>query len=130
MKILDRRGVNSYARYVDIKGNPVERTRDKHPYSYDAYVQWRGGENHLITEAIYSDRMMQRDYNKFRDLCEKHFGDTGQMFGSRKPKKIESFLRDYLEKPALKLIVIQECCNVSSGYPIWVFHFQDNAIKT
>lgn len=26
--------------YLDLDGNPVRRTKDEYPYSYDAYVVW------------------------------------------------------------------------------------------
>lgn len=109
--------------YIDLEGNPVKRTPRTHPYSYDAYVQWRGGANDEITSSVYSDRMIQWDYQKFTKLREKHFGNGGQYFGGRNPAKIESFLRDYFDQPQLRLVVIQQCCNVSSGYPIWIFQY-------
>jgi len=123
MRVFNQYGISCVSGFLDLEGNPVEKNRYKYPYSYDAYVQWRGGENDQITGCVYSDRMMQWDWDKFNSLSEKHFGNRGQMFGNRSPDKIEAFLKDYFGKPELKLIVIQECCNVSSGYPIWIFHY-------
>lgn len=109
--------------YQDLYGNPVERTREQYPYSYDPYVQWRDGSNEEIECCVYSDRLMQWDFDKFNSCCQKVFGDRGQLFNQRQPKQIEQFLSLYFDTP-IKLIVIQEGCNVSNGYPYWIFHYK------
>lgn len=106
---------------VDEYGNLVSRTKSSHPYSYDGFITWRGGENSEVNDTVYSDRLWEQDYRKADELCEKHFGDRGQYFFNRDRKKIEAFLRDWYNKPELKLIFIMEYCNVSSGYPLWRF---------
>lgn len=108
---------------VDEYGNPVERTKRTHPYSYDGFVMWRGGENKEANATIYSDRLYSQDWERHNELCLKHFGDEGQYWNYRKPKKIEAFLRDWTGKDALKLILIMEYCNRSNGYPCWRFDF-------
>lgn len=106
---------------IDMDGNPVKRTPATHPYSFDMHVTYMDGEKEDITGNAYSDRMLQQDYDLTRKLSEKHFGESGDYYDRRDPKKIESFLREWMNLPTLKLIAIQKCCNVSSGYPIWWF---------
>lgn len=114
---------------VDLDGNPVERSRASHPYPYSPYVMYRNGGNEEIKTCVYSDRLFQWDSKKYNELCEKHFGNTGQHFSSRSPDTIEKFLKDYMDDQSLKLIVIQEGANMSSGYPYWVFHYSLNRLS-
>jgi len=118
--------------YVDERGEPVKRTRHTHPYSYDGYVQWRGGENEECNGTVYSDRLLQWDYDKHNDLCKRIFGDTGQHWNpsNRDPKKIEQFLQEWMEDPGLKLILIMEYCNASSGYPVWRLDYKSSPSKS
>jgi len=107
--------------YQDLDGNPVERTREEYPYSYDAYVTWRSGEKEEITGSIYSDRLNMWDRDKNDALKQKHFGDDGDNWSGREPKQIETFLRDWTGKQELRLIAVMEGCNFANGYPYWVF---------
>ena len=59
---------------------------------------------------------------------EKHFNNQGQIFYDVDPKKLEAFLCDYMDDSKLKLIVIMHGCNVSSGFPIWTFHFKTSTV--
>ena len=59
------------------KGNPVERTKDKYPYSYDPFVVWKTEEDVKQNNTVYSDRLKQWDYEKYSGLCQKHFGNQG-----------------------------------------------------
>jgi hypothetical protein len=107
----------------DLSGNPVEKSKYDYPYSYSSYVEWRNGENSEITDSVYSDRLFQWNPEKYNRLCQKHFGNQAQTFSGRKPEDIERFLSEYLGIN-LKLIVILQGCNQSSGYPFWSFHFK------
>lgn len=102
-----------------------ERTKWTHPYSYDPLLQFRKYSTTPDTaRAVYSDRMCQWDYDKYRKLCKEHFNDNGgDYFNSRSAKDIESFLREYFGKPELELVRVEEQCNVSNGYPVWAFWF-------
>ena len=108
-------------RYVDWKGNPVSRTPEDYSYSYDAYVISKKAEEYQ--HVVYSDRLLQWDYDKHNELCKKHFGNEGQYWSGRGFDKIEAFLQDYYDLPKLELVGIMEGCNVSSGFPYWVFMF-------
>lgn len=107
--------------YVDWQGNPVKNTPSKAPYSYDAYVIHK--EKQEYQHVVYSDRLRQWDSKKHDDLCFKHFGNTNQYWDNRKREKIEAFLQDYYGVYNLKLVGVMKGCNVSSGYPYWIFFF-------
>ena len=110
-----------YSGYKDWKGNSIKRTPDNYSYSYDAYVIVKNAEKYEHT--VYSDRLFQFDSGKYNKFCQKHFGNEGQYWDNRSEEKIEAFLRDYYDKPDLRLIGIMQGCNVSNGYPYWVFMF-------
>lgn len=109
--------------YRDEFGRVVKRTKQTHPYSYDGFVVYRGGDNSESNWSFYSDRLIQEDYKKYTRLSEKHFGDCGQYFYERNPKEIEEFLSDWIGRKG-KLILVMEYCNMSSGYPTWRFEFK------
>lgn len=111
---------------VDYNGNPVEKTKHDYPYTYDSFVTYRNGSNEEVNHTVYPDRLISWGRKKYDKLAEKYFGGSGHYFSGRSPESIERFLQEYYENPKLKLIVIQEGCNVSNGYPYWVFHFNSN----
>lgn len=107
---------------VGYDGRPVQRTKAEWPYSYSEFVIWRGGPNTQITGADYTDRLYQWDSDKFKRLCEKHMPKS--RWDNAEPSKVEAFLREYHEQPKLRLLLIMEGCNASSGYPYWTLHYQ------
>lgn len=109
--------------YEDINGEPTKRTKTTHPYSYDPYVVFRNGKNEEINETAYHDRMIQWDFQKFRDCLNKN-GIKGELsIGDPENwNKIEPFLRDYFDDQELKLIILMEGANLANGYPYYVFH--------
>ena len=109
---------------VDEFDNPIERRIDEYPYSYDGFVIYRKGENSKADTTIYSDRLLQQDYNKTRTLMQKHFGNSGDYYDSRNPEQIEAFLQDWLNNKNIKIIFIMQYCNVSTGYPYWRFEIK------
>lgn len=111
---------------VDEFGLPVKRTKHDHPYNYNGFVTWRGGENSEVTGTIYSDRLLQLDYTRYNKLSKKHFGDEAQMWFDRSSEKIQEFLRDWTNDKNLRLIFVMEYCNQSSGYPLWRFDYASN----
>jgi hypothetical protein len=118
------RSINQYGyifetEFEDWMGNKVERDRYDYPYSYDAYVIMK--EKDEYKSAIYSDRLLQWDYKKHNILCKKYFGNEGQYWNDREPEKIEAFLRDFHDDQNIKLVGIMKGCNVSNGYPYWIF---------
>jgi hypothetical protein len=107
---------------VDLDGTQVRRTKMSDPYAYDCHVIWRGGPNSEIKDAVYHDRMQQWDWEKYERCRKKHL--DGKRWDNADPKQVEAFLREYNDDPSLRLIVIQEGCNISNGYPYWVFHYR------
>lgn len=103
---------------VDDRGDQAVRTKHSHPYSYDPITLYI---NSVVkpTGTIYTDRLLQWDRSKHDSLCEKHFGDSGQLWDARRPEKIEAFLRDWCEDQGLQLCAVIEYCNAASGYPTW-----------
>lgn len=110
--------------YVGWDGREVEKTPDKYRYSYDAYVTHKFKDEY--EDAVYSDRLWQWDPKKHDSLCQEHFGNQGQYWDGRSPEKIEAFLRDYNNNPKLTLVGIMTGANASSGFPYWVFMFDNN----
>lgn len=103
--------------YFTIKGL---RTKGSHPYNYDAYMQYLADDHQLLKgSTVYTDRMLQWDYEKTNNLMQKHFGNQGQYWDDREPEVIEAFLRDWRQDPNLRLIAVIEYCNQASGYPVW-----------
>ena len=113
---------------TDLDGNPVERTPHTHPYNFDQHVIWISEKfkKNKIYSATYSDRMLEWDIEKFSRCSQEIFGDQKQYFDDRDPKDIENFLIKYFGHK-LKLVAIEKCCNLSTGYPIWIFHFEDKS---
>ena len=109
-------------------GKPITRTMESNPYNYDDFILWdiRGldhenQEPHKNTISDYSDRLWQRNYNKYNRLCMKHFGDEGQTNWDRRcPKMIEEFLKEWYDDD-VKLVRIWQGCHQANGFPIWAF---------
>ena len=106
---------------VDEHGEPVQRTKQSHPYSYDGFVLHRLGRNEEATMTVYSDRLAQWDDEKYVQCCERHM--PGKRWDNASPEQIQAFLRDYTGEPALRLILVMEYCNYASGYPVWRFDY-------
>lgn len=109
--------------FVDEYGHEVERNPFSHPYSFDGYVVWSSG-TYEEYNTVWSDRLLQWDYDKTRRLMGVHFGSFGDYYDDRTPQKIQSFLSDYFERP-IQLHRIMKYCNQSSGYPVWRFDYVD-----
>ena len=109
--------------YFDEYGKPCKKTKMTHPYNYDAFVIWESVNKDKANNTIYTDNLLHWDYDKHNKLCEKHFGNKGQLWADRKPEKIEKFLRDWTEDEKLELVRVMEHCNQATGYPLWRFDF-------
>jgi hypothetical protein len=126
MIVYNSDGFGSYSRYLDLEGNPIEKTPDKYPYSYDDYIIYQTRDK--ATDGCYSDRLRQWDYTLTRNLITKHFPErTGDYYPRSSPELVEGFLRDRLNNPKLELVHILEGCNVSNGYPYWYFGYIDGS---
>ena len=113
---------------IDENGNVVKRSKEEYRYSYDGFIQWRGGKNEDANGTIYSDRLLNWDFKKHDRLCQKVFGNKGQYWDRRNSKDIEKFLRLWTGDKKLKLVSVMEYCNWANGYPFWRFDY--NSPKT
>lgn len=104
---------------------PGFRSKQDHPYSYDPFTVWMdmSFKSNEDCHVIYSDRMSQWDYQKNRTLQKEHLGKETDYLGDFTPNQLTNYLSAYLEREII-MIRIQECCNVSNGYPLWVFWFK------
>lgn len=112
---IENRGLN---------GKVIERTKEKYPYSYDPFSVWVKEYNKNKSKTVYSDRLLQWDYDKYNKCSLEVWDSVAQIFYNREPKDIEKFLNLYLNIE-IKLTAIEEGCNVSNGYPYWVFHYEE-----
>lgn len=119
---------NSYCNfnsmYLDLDGKSVKRTKDEYRYSYDPYVMWKGDYKKNSGNVVYSDRLYQWNSEKYNECYQKVWGNKGQQFYNRSSEDIQKFLSLYFDKE-IKLTVVMEGCNVSNGFPYWVFFFED-----
>lgn len=113
--------------FVDIDGNPIERTPFSHPYSYDAYVVYKADDYNKKDTWVYSDRLLQWDRGAFKTAVREVWPDKSgsQTFSGRKPEDINRFLSLYFGKE-VRLTAIQQACNVSTGYPCWIFAYRES----
>lgn len=115
--------LDGYFNFVDLKDNPVERTKEIFPYSYDPFVIWKKGYKES-DNAVYSDRLHQWDWEKYNRCHKEVWGNEGQYFYENTPKEIEKFLRLYFNEDIV-LTAVMEGCNYSNGYPYWVFYYRN-----
>jgi len=113
--------------YLDENGFPVKRTPITHPYSYDAYVIW--GAKNKDSHGVYTDRLLQWDYKKHNELCKLIWDNTSQLWDSRQPKDIQTFLRKYNNDENIILTMVMKCYNVSNGYPVWILFYRTKEVK-
>ena len=108
---------------IDENDNPVKKTKHSHPYSYDGFVLHRMGDNSESNGTVYSDRLSQWDRKKHDSLWEKHC--SGCRYDNASPRALEDFLMEYMGSDKLRLILVMEYCNASTGYPVWRLDFNE-----
>ena len=109
------RGDEKY--YYDVDGHihhVPPRTKYTHPYSYDAITLFNNGDT--ATSSVYSDRMAQWDYEKFRKAMEEQ-GELG--YDWHDGEKVTKMCQTYFDNPTLQVVKVVELCNVATGYPVW-----------
>lgn len=110
--------------FLDNFGIMTSVDKLKNPYSYKSFLMWGNKVKGQIYITDYSDRLYQRDATKYNKCCQSVFGNHGQYFDKRDPKLVEKFLNLYYGNKT-KLCWIEESCNASNGYPLWLFGCQD-----
>lgn len=111
----------------DDNGKPVERTKSEYPYSYDGIVTYRDCDL-TAKHTVYHDRLKQWDSDKYeRSRMEAASTSQGELAGYfNDPKVVEEMLQLYYEDDTIRLVMIMEYCNQSSGYPCWRFDYTSN----
>ena len=109
--------------YQEFLPENLSNTKDSHPYTYDPFLIFFNEKAKQEPESsIYTDRLLEWDWAKHNELCQKHFGNQGQYWNDRDPKKIEAFLCDWIGKKVTLIANIQYV-NLSSGFPVWRLDF-------
>ena len=92
------------------------------PYSYPEFYRYQN--NSVTPNATdYSDRLWEWDHEKYDRCMKEAAGDTAQIVSHHSAEKLERFLQLYHECDELKLSAIVEGCNVSNGYPYFVYKY-------
>ena len=100
--------------------NPRYRdTKDTHPYSFSEYFIYGNREKIKDCSGDYSDRMIQWKRGVYFSAWEEHVNTRNW-----RPDQIQNFLRAYHENPNLELTGVAEGCNVSTGYPYYIFWYK------
>lgn len=107
----------------NIEGKPVKQDKANWPYSYDRFVIWKGAWS-KTDRAVYSDRLYQWDSKKYNECCKQVWPNSVDFFSQKAPLDIERFLSLYFGQQ-IKLTGIEEGCNVSNGYPYWIFYYKE-----
>jgi len=106
---------------------PENITKDRHnyPYTYSPFLIFFNEKSKKeATTTIYTDRLLEWDYEKHNSLCKKHFGDKRQHWDCRDSEKIQAFLSDWTGKKVVLVANIQYV-NLASGYPVWRLDFYE-----
>ena len=123
---MAEQGRYGYNIFINLDGEPVERTPWSHPYSFDEHVLWKSDDCTKMDHFVYSDRMMSWDWDKFHESMKQVWKQHGHYFDGDDPKDVEKFLSLYNGHP-VKLTAILKGCNVSNGYPYFVFGYKEIA---
>ena len=107
-------------------------TNDKttHPYSYSPFFHWKKDWQKTDTCA-YDDRMREWKYDLWNEVCAELPAAT--QFGQRQfqyqtPETLSKMLSKYCGEPVTCTALV-EGCNVSNGYPYYVFYWRANTPK-
>lgn len=117
-------------RFINENGEPITKTPETHPYSYEPYIIFgktnQELENGYINGSVYDDRLLQSNYNKFISLKNNILKNNS--FETSTKEKIEKFLEAWYDnKYIIVLVRILKGCNVSNGYPYYVlqYHYEE-----
>lgn len=117
--------LNGGYRFLDPSRN---RSPSTHPYNFDPYWVWdhRSNLDATRTEAIYSDRLVQHDFTKYKEAFEvvrEKFGlDRSQWLEQMTPEQVTVFLNHFFDRDNLRAVALARGCNQSNGNPyviIW-----------
>jgi len=118
---LGRRATGRTSRYRWVDPDRDNRTKEDWPYSYSDHYLW--GEREQGCDAVYSDRLAQWDSAKAK-AARDAVSEFGSRYGYWGKEGTSKYLSAYFGKP-VEAVAVAEGCNVSSGFPYWVFWFRD-----
>lgn len=105
--------------YRWVEGHGEHRTKEEWPYSYSPHYLW--GDKHEGAEAVYSDRLVQWDRESV-DRALASVKDLNCRYGYWGQQGTSKFLSTYFGR-SVHAVAVAEGCNVSNGYPYWIFWF-------
>lgn len=108
--------------YIDLFGNEINKTPLSNPYNFDEYIIWKGDYKNSDLKA-YSDRLQQWNFEKYNTCIHNMLKTSGWLFSFENSNFTEYFLSSYYGKN-IKLTAIAKGCNVSSGFPYYVFFYR------
>lgn len=118
---LGRQPTGRTSRYRFVDPNRENRTKEDWPYSYSDHYLW--GECTEDSSAVYSDRLAQWDSDKAK-AARDAVADLKCIYGHWGKDGTSKYLSAYFGKP-VEAVAVAEGCNVSSGYPYWIFWYRD-----
>lgn len=103
--------------------------RSTHPYSYSPFFHWKKDWKQNDTCA-YDDRMREWKYDLWNEVCaELPLMQHGiRRFEYQTPETLSKMLSKYCGEPVTCTALV-EGCNVSNGYPYYVFYWRANTPK-
>lgn len=117
-------------KYIDLKGNIVERNPVEFPYTYEPYVIYKSPDYRENDCAYYSDRVMHCYFNEdeivnaLSQMGLKPYGAEWERMSWKNPRHVEDFMSILLKKK-VKCTAIMEGCNYGNGYPYWLAYIQE-----
>ena len=100
------------------------KTKFTNPWDFDPLLQFSNGQ--ASAHTVYSDRLARWHPPAIvKELKQKHFGSESDYYSDYTAEKLQDFLRELMSKPSLVLNRVEEHCNVSSGYSVWRFDYND-----
>lgn len=126
MEIANIFGYEDVILYRDENGKECQRTPISHPYGYDPYIVFGKPNNEIekdyINGSVYDDRLMQSNYKKFDTLKNDILKNIP--FENCSKETIEKFLESFQDHTVkIDLVRVLKGCNVSNGYPYYVFQY-------
>jgi len=107
---------------VDWVNPRYTKGKTSNPYSYSEFYLARSVPVADVKkyDGVYSDRLQEWNREKFEE-AGKPFQKRFDQFSL---KDCSAFLTAYYGKP-VTAVALAEGCNVSNGYPYWIFWFKD-----
>lgn len=98
---------------------PDNHTKEQSPYGYSPFYHWRDAQSKKDS-ASYDDRLDQWDRDKWKD-ARSHLHSR---FQHCSVDDLTLMLTKYFGKPTI-CTALAEGCNVSNGYPYYIFWHRD-----